>query len=387
MKAAAEASRSDALPLDTIADAVVGPPLDAAPGAVVAASRIGAARRAGIGASGRLTRGGEPVSARTIYDLASVTKPLVALTFARLERAGVITRSEPLEAALPSVRGSASAAVTLDLLFAHRSGLEAHVQIYAGAERRFAEEGVVAAGRSVPLADAIATAANARRVDCVGAPPAGGFAPVYSDLGYLLAGAAMEARTGVALDALVDREVLSPLGLSGRIGSARQLLGAAGALARTAPTEVVPFRGGLVHGVVHDENAFVVSGDAICGHAGLFGDAASVRAVGEALLSVLDGRSEWLSRAELAPLVRERPGGSLLAGFDRRAGDAPSSGARLSVDTFGHLGFTGTSLWIDPRARFVGVLLTNRVHPSRDHVAIRRARPAAYDAMFDALSG
>ena len=68
-------------------------------------------------------------------------------------------------------------------------------------------------------------------------------------------------------------------------------------------------------------------------------------------LSVLEDRSDWLTREELAPLVRERPGGSLLAGFDRRAGDAPSSGARLSADTFGHLGFTGTSLWIDPRAK------------------------------------
>ncbi|HTJ83624.1 MAG TPA: serine hydrolase, partial [Polyangiaceae bacterium] len=66
-------------------------------------------------------------------------------------------------------------------------------------------------------------------------------------------------------------------------------------------------------------------------------------------------------------------------------GEAPSSGSRLGPRTFGHLGFTGTSLWIDPDARFVGVLLTNRVHPTREHIAIRRARPAVYDAMFDAL--
>lgn len=371
-----------------IARLVVGAPFEASPSAVVAASVHRAERSAGMGAAGRLDHGGAALaSPDTIYDLASVTKPLVALAFARLEKDGVIDRREPLGEALPAARGTASAAVSLDLLFAHRSGLEAHLPIYAAAERRFADEGVVATGGSVSLADAIAIAANARRAECAGAAPADGFAPVYSDMGYLLAGAAMAARAGVELDALVAREVLEPLGLSGRIGSARHLLGDPRALARTAPTEVIPFRGGLVRGLVHDENAFVISGAGMSGHAGLFGDAAAVRALGEAVLDALEGRSPWLSQTDVAPLVRARPGGSLLAGFDGRAGEAPSSGARLSADTFGHLGFTGTSVWIDPRARFVGVLLTNRVNPSRDHIAIRRARPVVYDAMFDALSG
>jgi CubicO group peptidase (beta-lactamase class C family) len=82
-----------------------------------------------------------------------------------------------------------------------------------------------------------------------------------------------------------------------------------------------------------------------------------------------------------------RAGGSLRAGFDGRSGDSPSSGARLGPRTVGHLGFTGTSLWIDPESGFVGVLLTNRVHPTREHTAIRAARPWAYDAMFDTLRG
>jgi CubicO group peptidase (beta-lactamase class C family) len=81
------------------------------------------------------------------------------------------------------------------------------------------------------------------------------------------------------------------------------------------------------------------------------------------------------------------PGGSHRAGFDSKSGDAPSAGARFGPRTFGHLGFTGTSLWIDPDAKLVGVLLTNRVHPSRTATAdaIRRARPAAYDAIASAM--
>lgn len=372
-----------------IAASVVGPPFHASPSAVAAAS-LGAGddRARGSGAAGRLSTAEDAPRAEldTIYDLASVTKPFVAVAFARLERAGKVSRREPLGEVLPSARGTASAAVPIDLLFAHRAGLEAHLPIYADAERRFGADGAIAAARSVPLDRAIEIAASARRADVTGDAPAEGFAPVYSDMGYLLAGAAMEARTGEALDAIVRREVLAPLGLEARVGSARQLLADPGSRARAAPTEVVPFRGGLVRHVVHDENAFVISGEAISGHAGLFGDAWSVRAFGEALLDVLDGRSDWLSAAELAPLVSPRPGGSLLAGFDRRAGEAPSSGSRVSEDTFGHLGFTGTSLWIDPRARFVGVLLTNRVHPTREHIAIRKARPVVYDAMFDALT-
>lgn len=378
----AATARSDVF--DSIAASVVGPPFEAAPGAVVAASMRG--RRA-EGAAGRRVPGADAVTIDTVYDLASVSKSFVAVAFARLERASILSRRELLGDVLALARGTASERVSLDLLLAHRAGLEAHLPLFAGAERRFADTAEIARPRSVALAEAVRIAGDARRADCDGAPPIEGFPPVYSDLGYLLAGAAMEARVGLDLDEIVRREVMAPLGIEARVGSARQLFGDAARRARVAPTEVVSFRGGLVDAVVHDENAFVVAGDGLAGHAGLFGDAAAVRAFGEALLAVTEGRRDWLSENDLAPLVRVRPGGSLRAGFDGRAGDAPSSGARLSADTFGHLGFTGTSLWIDPRAGFVGVLLTNRVHPTREHIAIRKARPSVYDAMFDALAG
>jgi CubicO group peptidase (beta-lactamase class C family) len=153
-----------------------------------------------------------------------------------------------------------------------------------------------------------------------------------------------------------------------------------------APTEIVAWRGGTLRGIVHDENAWVLVGDGLAGHAGAFGDAPSVLRLGMALVEVLTaGRDDWLTAAELYPAVRERLGGSLAAGFDRRSGPAPSSGAHFGPQTFGHLGFTGTSLWIDPDAELVGVLLSNRVHPTRANLAIRGARRAAYDALHALL--
>lgn len=349
----------------------------ASPAAVVA-GRLGP-DVVGTGAFGRLWPGPDAPSADvgTIFDLASVTKPVVALTLARLERQGRLRRGERLSEVLPELASTASADVPLDLLAAHRAGLEAHIKIYAP----------LLEGRPVDAAEALVVAASSRRSDASGEPPPEGFAPVYSDMGYLLLGAAIERRAGKPLDEVVREEVTEPLGIADRMGSARQLRASVATFADVvAPTEDIAFRGGVVRGLVHDENAFAISSDACSGHAGLFGDARAVLAVGSAVLRALVADDGWLGPDDLAPMIVPRHGGSLLAGFDKRSGEAPSSGSRVGASTFGHLGFTGTSLWIDPDAAFVGVLLTNRVHPSREHIAIRAARPVAYDAMFDALA-
>ena len=359
--------------LDPVASLVVGR-FAAAPCCVV-----GAAVRTGPGTArhglGSAAATASPVRGPdTLFDLASLTKPVTALTVARLERAGVLDRDEPLAALLPLARGTASAQLPLDLLLSHRAGLVAHNPFYEGLVR----------GERPELEHVLRTAADLRHPSFVGAPPAHGFPPVYSDLGYLLVGAALEARTHTALDELMARECLAPLGL--RLGSMRSLRAlASGVDAEVAPTETVAWRGGLVRGAVHDENAWLVAGDGAAGHAGLFGDAASVVALGLAVLHALGGDDTWLSARELEPLVRARPGGTHAAGFDRRGAESPSSGAHFGPNTFGHLGFTGTSLWIDPDRELVGVLLTNRVCPTREHVAIRQARPAAYDALFRAM--
>ncbi|AKT38350.1 serine hydrolase domain-containing protein [Chondromyces crocatus] len=378
--------------------ALVVDELRTAPGASVAA----AVRRPGrpdgfvhgLGVAGRLwfdatpppgaSPAAPPVTHDTVFDLASVTKPLTALTLVRLARAGVLRLDEPLRDLLPELSDTPSADAPLDLLASHRAGLDGHRPLYAP----------LLQGRAADLEESLRIAASARRVDCAGAPPPDGFPPVYSDLGYLLLGAALARRADLPLDALVAREVTEPLGLTPSPGRACPAIASARAFRRVdahwdervAPTERAPFRGGIVRGEVHDENAWALVGDASAGHAGLFGDALAVAHLGVALLQALAGeRPGWLSAADLAPLLRPRPGGSLRAGFDSRSGPTPSSGNRFGHATFGHLGFTGTSLWIDPDAQLVGVLLTNRVHPTRTTDTIRRARPAAYDAIAAAM--
>jgi serine-type D-Ala-D-Ala carboxypeptidase len=354
----------------------------AAPAAVVAAAvRRDGAFVHGIGAAGRLwiapPASPPPATTTTIFDLASVTKPLTALALARLAKRGLIGRDERLGDVLPALAATRSARVPLDLLAAHRAGLDAHRPLYAS----------LVEGVPVEPAAALVTAAGARREGCDGDPPPEGFPPVYSDLGYLLLGAAIAARGGDDLDRVVEREVTAPLGLA--IASARIFRERGVAFdERVAPTEVVAWRGGMIRGAVHDENAWALAGDASAGHAGLFGEARAVVDLGVAVLDALAGkRPSFLEPGDLVPLLRDRPGGSLLAGFDRRSGPAPLSGARFGPRTFGHLGFTGTSLWIDPDAGLVGVLLTNRVHPTRASDAIRRARPAVYDALANAMLG
>ena len=128
-------------------------------------------------------------------------------------------------------------------------------------------------------------------------------------------------------------------------------------------------------GAVHDENAWAVSGYGGSGHAGIFATIDAVLAFGLAVLDRID---------DLGWLVRPRPGGTLRAGFDGKSDTGSSAGSRMHPTSFGHLGFTGTSLWIDPVARVVVSLLTNRVSPTRHHLAIREARPSAHDALFEA---
>jgi CubicO group peptidase (beta-lactamase class C family) len=308
--------------------------------------------------------------ADAVFDLASVTKPFTATAAARLARRGVLDLARPLATYLPELADTPTGSAPLILLLAHRAGLEAHRPLFAPLRE----------ARAFVRVRAVRTAAEARRADAVGPVPPDGFAPVYSDLGYVLAGLALERAVGRPLDEIVEEEVTAPLGLDAR--SARLWLRSEpDFMKRVLPTETITFRG-ATRGVVHDENAWALSGHGLSGHAGLFGTAAAVVGFGVAVLDALAGRSDaWLRISEIAPLVEPRPLGSLRAGFDGKSGPSSAAGERSSAATFGHLGFTGTSLWCDPMAERVTVLLTNRVFPTRDNLRIRPVRPRIHDAL------
>jgi CubicO group peptidase (beta-lactamase class C family) len=287
------------------------------------------------------------------------------MTAVAIARAGIDPRA-PLGTLVEEARGTPSERLPLELFLAHRAGLDAHRALYAP----------LVQGAVVDVSSALRESAGARREDARGDPPPEGFAPLYSDLGYVLAGEALARAVG-ARDAgeAIARLVLEPAGLAERAGTIRELE-ARGVRGPFAPTETVAWRGGEIVGAVHDENAWALTGKGGSGHAGIFAKVDAVLAFGmEVLLRVRDPSMEWL--------VRERSGGSLRAGFDGKSPEGSSAGDRMGARSFGHLGFTGTSLWMDPDARVAVALLTNRVCPTRDRVAIRAARPWAHDALFE----
>jgi serine-type D-Ala-D-Ala carboxypeptidase len=352
----------------------------AAPGASAAVGTFaGGAWRFAVGHAGvQSPLCPNAVEARTLYDLASLTKPVFACALARLVRSGTLRWDTPLGDVLPLARESVSRDVPLIWLLSHRAGLAAHLPLYELPE---ASRGTGDADRRALLL----RVAGARRDECAGEPGRDGHEPLYSDLGYILLGVVMELVTGVPLDALIAREVLQPLGLG--LGSARQFadrLGRPGFLRRVAPTETLVARGGQIHGDVHDDNAWLLARTGCSGHAGLFGEALDVARFGAAVLDGARGRQGgWLGDSELDTLLHERPGGSLRAGFDGKASVGSSAGGRFGRRAFGHLGFTGTSVWCEPDAQVVVALLTNRVCPSRQNLKLRVLRPALHGALFD----
>lgn len=364
--------------LSNIAHTLVVEP-GVAPAAVVSAGRTDQAGwQIRAGSAGTLRPASE-VTAKpeTLFDLASLTKPVVACALARLVDRGLLQFDTPLGELLDEARGTRSAEIPVELFLAHRAGLDAHRALYKP----------LVTGNRVDRSAALHEAAEARRPACLGVPPDrhAGFPPLYSDLGFLLVGAAAARAMSKPLDEIVDEEIAGPLDLA--IGSARWWAGRApAAIAGAAPTEHVAWRGGLIVGRVHDENAWALAGDGTEGHAGLFGTAEAVARLGAAILDALDGRTDWLARRTALRLVRPRPGGTLRAGFDGKAETDSSAGSLMGRNAFGHLGFTGTSLWCDPDARVLVVLLSNRVCPTRAHVRIRQVRPEVHDALYEATS-
>lgn len=334
--------------------------------------------RAAVGAAG--------CGPDAIFDLASVTKPLTALAAMQLASAGTLPLAATVGELLPELGRANAAGARLDDLLAHRAGLPAWGALY----RRDPWGATTAASLPPDLDDDAHPAARARMVALAASRidrRAIGFAvpPQYSDLGYVLAGEMIARAAGVPLAELWER-LAPPYVLLGSAERLRVRLGE-GFDRRVVPSEHVPWRSGDVRGVVHDENAFMLQrAGGQPGHAGAFGTAAAVGAVSMRFVDALGsmrGDQAILPRALAEQMIAPRPSGSHLLGWDGVTRGASSSGARFGPRAFGHLGFTGTSVWADPDAGAVAVLLTNRTYPTRDNVRIRAARPLVHDALWE----
>jgi serine-type D-Ala-D-Ala carboxypeptidase len=311
-------------------------------------------------AVGRLTYDAEAPAAApdTVFDLASLTKVLATTLFTMRDvEHGRLALEDEVGQHLPRWRASGRGSVTLRDLLSHSSGLPAYRHFYRDLEGRDAFEEAICA---TPFEYAPCTRS------------------IYSDLGFMLLGFILE--DGADLAARLDA-------LERHIGTAEDLQFNPPGLwrRRTAPTQDDPWRGRLLVGEVDDENAYALGG--VAGHAGLFGTAAAVGDIARHLLQVLDGRTGAFTRETVATFVRRRedvPGSSRALGWDTML-PTSSCGTRMSARAFGHTGFTGTSLWIDPERSVYVVLLTNRVYPDRKNDAIARIRPAVHDAVMEVL--
>jgi CubicO group peptidase (beta-lactamase class C family) len=200
-----------------------------------------------------------------------------------------------------------------------------------------------------------------------------GAAHAYSDIGFIALTDVLERAGGDRLDALFGRLVAAPL-------ASRLCFDGVGA----AATEDCTLRGRVIEGEVHDPHAWWMQG--VSAHAGLFGSARAVASIAEGLRQAVADPSRWPPGAVLGRLWKARGPGSHVGGWDTPTrGGYTSTGGRFPDDAVGHLGYTGTSLWVVPSWRASVALLTNRIHPRDDKAAIRDARPEIHDAVASAL--
>jgi CubicO group peptidase (beta-lactamase class C family) len=287
----------------------------------------------------------QPATDSTIWDLASLTKVIATTTAAMiLEEEGRLDIDRPVRDYLPEFDAPDKVGITVRMLLVHNGGLEAFAPLWRNYIGRLQYLEQI---NMRPLA----------------APP--GTRTTYSDWDFVLLGFIVERITGQTLDAFLRQRVWLPL----RMHDTGFHPGSAD-IARIAPTELDPQRGGIVRGIVHDENAWAIGG--IAGHAGLFSSARDMALFANLLLG---GGTPILSPATLARWsARQGPASSRALGWDTPS--APSSAGRYSSPrSFGHTGFTGTSIWIDPEKGIFIVLLTNRVNPTRvnqKHITLRR---------------
>ncbi len=306
----------------------------------------------GVTRSDELAR---PVYCDTRFDLASLTKLFIATLLLRLVADERVTLDEPLCGLLPEWKGAGRDSVTARMLLAHNSGMN------SGADYRAILDDNVE--RFALSSEPIATPGE--RV-------------VYSDLGFIALGVAIERATGGSLDAAVGRGFADSLAFRPRLAERMAI----------PATEEDDWRG-RVQGFVHDEKAYLMGGAA--GHAGLFGTAADVAALTESYLGPVNGRAGHhpLPPAIVREAISEQAGDPMLRrglGWALKTTDDNSCGRWMERSSFGHTGFVGTCVWADPARDLQGVLLTNAVYFGRDAAPSSPGlRVRFYEAMVEDL--
>ncbi len=307
-----------------------------------------------------------PIQPDTVFDLASLTKVVATAAVAMLlHERGQLPLDAPLARFLPEFvslapkhQQAARETVTIRMLLAHSSGLPAYEKLFDFAE---SPEDLIRAALTARLVTTPGTRAD------------------YSDIGFILLGEVLARQAGLELDKFARQEIFTPLGMS-----RTRFLPPSEWKSAIPPTEDDQrFRKRILQGEVNDENAYAMGG--VAGHAGVFAPATDLAIFAECMLR----RGAPILKPETVKLFTHResspPGTARALGWDTPSPTESSSGRHFSSLSFGHLGFTGTSLWIDPARKLSVTLLTNRTWPNRASQAIRQVRPQVHDAIVEAL--
>ena len=305
----------------------------------------------------------------TLFDLASLTKPLAtALSVMILVQQGLIGTDQELGEILPAFKENQKATIKVEHLLYHTSGLADYRPYYNKVEH------LPAGNRKAALRELLVSEPLINPI---------GRKVIYSDLGFMILEWVVEHVSGKRLDCFASEMIYDPLGVDNlffvdlNTDNKWNIPFAA--------TEQCPWRKILLSGQVHDENAYVVGG--IEGHAGLFGTAAAVYMLVRTLLSSYHGTdSNNLFQTKIVRSFFKRlPKSDKALGFDMPSLKDSSAGHHFSANSVGHLGFSGTSFWMDLDRSIIVVLLTNRIHPSRANMAIKAFRPRLHDAVMQCL--
>ena len=301
------------------------------------------------------------VTTDTIYDLASLTKVVATTTMAMiLVDEGFLDLDKPVQDFLPLFQGPGKEKVTVRNLLTHSSGLVAYGDLYNEIQ-----------GKQAYL----------ERIQAMDLDYEPGAKSVYSDYGMILLGEILERVAGQPMDVFLEERVYEPLGMNDT-----GFLPSADLLERIAPTEEDPWRGYMVRGEVHDENAHALGG--VAPHAGVFSTAPDLaRFLQMILYGGVFEHQRFISRDIVEEWTQKVgiPDSDRATGWDTKSSEKSSAGKFFSPNSYGHLGYTGTSMWVDPERQLFVILLTNRVHPTRENNLIRQVRPAVADAVVQAL--
>ncbi|CAN5821484.1 hypothetical protein BH23GEM6_BH23GEM6_08930 [soil metagenome] len=325
---------------------------------VLAVSRNGHVVR--LNGYGSEPGGGQVSADGTLFDLASLTKVVATTTaVALLVERGKLTLNTPVQSLLPGLRGENKELINIHHLLTHTSGLPPGLWLFGSA-------------RSPEAALQQVLTQRLRR--------APGQQAEYSDLGMILLARAAEVAAGEPLDRFLARDLFAPLGMTSSM-----FLPPLALHQRTIPSALRNERGFTLQGVVHDANAFRLGG--VAGHAGLFSTGRDLLIFGQMMLQAgSHGGVQILQPETVTSFTRRRPGADTRAlGWDTPA-DRSSAGRLLSARSFGHTGYTGTSLWIDPELSLVVVLLTNRTYDRGSPAEILALRRTIHEAVASAIT-